>query len=123
MEIPEFKSLEEEEAFWSGHSALDFIGQGEEVQIDASEAKATTQKRRSQLISLRISQHVLASIRRRAGLLGVPYQTLIQIWLAERLEEEARKAVCGRASARGARNRAPRTARRTTATPRTSASP
>ena len=34
--IPEFKSEEEEFEFWSTHSALEFMDQGEEVEIDFS---------------------------------------------------------------------------------------
>ena len=104
MEIPKFRSLEEEEEFWSSHSALDFLGQGEEVQIDASVAKEAARKRDTQLISLRVSKHVLAATKRRAALLGVPYQALIQIWLAERLEEEARRAVAARSGRSAARS-------------------
>ena len=88
MEIPEFKSLEEEEQFWSEHSALEFLGRGEPVEIDASPAKSSATKRQTQLISLRVSKHVLEGTKHRAAILGVPYQTLIQIWLAERLENE-----------------------------------
>lgn len=91
-EIPEFKSLEEEEQFWSEHSALEFLGQGEPVEIDASPAKARARKRETQLISLRVSKHVLEGTKHRAAVLGVPYQTLIQIWLAERLEAELHRA-------------------------------
>ena len=90
MKIPEFKSQDEELEFWSKHSALEFIDEGEEVKIDASIARA---KRQTQQISLRVSSRLLKGVRHRAEALGVPYQTLMQIWLAERLEaEEARLA-------------------------------
>jgi len=95
MEIPEFKTTDEELEFWSTHSALEFMDQGEEVQIDASRAR---EKRESQQISIRVPKRILEGTKRRAKKLGVPYQTLIQIWLAERLEvEEARAARIERA--------------------------
>ena len=91
MKVPEFKSLDEEFEFWSTHSALEFMDQGEEVEIDFSEARKAREKRRAQQISLRVSVPVLSGLKRRADKLGVPYQTLMQLWLAERLEvEEAR---------------------------------
>lgn len=91
MKIPEFKTADEELEFWSTHSATEFLDQGEEVQIDASRARERREKRESQQISIRVPKRILEGTKRRAKKLGVPYQTLIQIWLAERLEvEEAR---------------------------------
>lgn len=87
-EIPKFKSEDEEMDFWSAHSALEFIDQGEEVQVDASRARDSREKRRAQQISLRMSENVLERTKRRARMLGVPYQTLMQLWIAERLEKE-----------------------------------
>lgn len=86
--IPEFKSAEEEQEFWDQHSALEFLEDGQVVEIDASKAREKRDKRSTQQISLRISHHILERTKRRAKTLGVPYQTLIQLWLAERLEEE-----------------------------------
>lgn len=92
MKVPEFKSLDEEFEFWSTHSALEFMDEGEEVQIDASRAREAREKRQAQQISIRISMSVLGGLKRRAQKLGVPYQTLMQLWLAERLEVEEAKA-------------------------------
>lgn len=91
MRVPEFKSLDEEFEFWSTHSALEFMDEGEEVEIDASKARQAREKRRAQQISLRVSVPVLNGVKRRAQKLGVPYQTLMQLWLAERLEIEEAK--------------------------------
>lgn len=92
MKVPEFKSIDEELEFWSTHSALEFMDQGEEVEFDFSEAREAREKRRSQQISLRVSVPVLSGVKNRAKKLGVPYQTLMQLWLAERLEIEEAKA-------------------------------
>lgn len=92
MRVPEFKSEEEEFEFWSTHSFTDFMDEGEEVEFDFSEAREAREKRRSQQISIRISVPVLGGVKRRAEKLGVPYQTLMQLWLAERLEIEEAKA-------------------------------
>jgi predicted DNA binding CopG/RHH family protein len=91
MKVPEFKSLDEELEFWSTHSALEFMDEGEEVEIDFSEARKAREKRQAQQISLRVSVPVLNGVKRRAQKLGVPYQTLMQLWLAERLEIEETK--------------------------------
>ena len=86
--IPEFRSIDEELEFWDKHSAVDFIDQDAVVEIDASKAREKRDKRSTQQISLRVSRRVLERTRSRAQALGVPYQTLIQLWLAERLEKE-----------------------------------
>lgn len=86
--IPEFKSEEEEIEFWDTHSAAEFLDEESTVDIDASVAREKRDKRSTQQISLRISHEVLERTKNRARTLGVPYQTLIQLWIAERLEEE-----------------------------------
>jgi predicted DNA binding CopG/RHH family protein len=92
MRVTEFKSEEEEFEFWSTHDAADLMSEGEEVEFDFSEARAARDKRRAQQISIRVSVPVLNGLKRRAQKLGVPYQTLMQLWLAERLEIEEAKA-------------------------------
>ena len=86
--VPEFKSVEEELDFWNQHSAVEFLDEDNVVEIDASKARVKRAGRSTQQISLRVSQKVLERAKRRAKTLGVPYQTLIQLWIAERLEKE-----------------------------------
>ena len=90
--IPEFKSVEEELEFWDKHSALEFVDEGSVVEIDASKAREKRDRRPTQRISLRVSHRILQRTKTRARTLGVPYQTLIQLWIAERLEEEEGRA-------------------------------
>jgi len=72
--------------------SIEFIEEGEEVEIDFSGARKARGKRQAQQISIRISPSVLNGVKNRARKLGVPYQTLMQIWLAERLEVEEDRA-------------------------------
>ena len=92
MRVPDFKSEEEEFEFWSTHDAAELMDEGERVHIDASRAREAREKRQAQQISLRVSVPVLNGLKGRAKKLGVPYQTLMQLWLAERLEVEEAKA-------------------------------
>ena len=46
--IPEFKSLDEEFEFWSTHDTSDLFRNGEEVQVDFSEARKRRDERRAQ---------------------------------------------------------------------------
>jgi len=86
--IPEFKTDEEEAEFWDNHNAAEFIDEDNIVEIDVSGAREKRAKRATQQISLRVSHQVLERTKNRAKTLGVPYQTLIQLWIAERLERE-----------------------------------
>ncbi|MEN6520250.1 MAG: CopG family antitoxin [Armatimonadota bacterium] len=87
-EVPEFNSLEDEIEFWDKNSAVQYLEEDSAVEIDVSEARQKRDKRLTQQISLRVSHQVLEGTKNRARILGVPYQTLIQLWIAERLEEE-----------------------------------
>jgi hypothetical protein len=45
---PKFKSEAEELEFWSTHSSVEFMDEGEEVQFDTSEARREGEARRTQ---------------------------------------------------------------------------
>jgi len=44
--VPEFKSVDEEIEFWSKHSILEFMDEGEEVELDFSDAMSEREERR-----------------------------------------------------------------------------
>ena len=48
--IPKFKSEDEEFEFWSTHSSVEFMDEGEEVEFDVSEAR----KRRAERLRERV---------------------------------------------------------------------
>ena len=80
--IPKFKNEKEERAFWEKNDASDYF--------DLSKAKRVTMpnlKPSTASISLRLSQSFLENIKLQANKLDVPYQSLMKIWLAEKLEE------------------------------------
>jgi hypothetical protein len=49
--IPEFSSIDEELDFWSKHSILEFMDEGEEVELDFSEARKEREGRRRQAMA------------------------------------------------------------------------
>jgi len=85
-QIPKFKSEDEEREFWATHDFTDFIDQFEEVELDLSKLKPTTES-----ISLRLPAYLLRRIKEIANSRDVPYQSLMKIFLAERVEKELRK--------------------------------
>lgn len=86
--IPKFKNEDEERDFWAKHDFADYIDQYEEVDLDLSKLKPTTET-----ISLRLPGYLLMRIKEIANSRDVPYQSLMKIFLAEKIEEELRKSM------------------------------
>lgn len=82
--LPDFETDEEFAEFFETHSFADYWDEFEDV--EDVEIKRPVRKR----ITIRIFPYVLNNIKAIAQRRGMPYQTLIQQWLAERLSEEQR---------------------------------
>ena len=80
--IPKFKTEKEERAFWEKNEASDYFDLSKAVRVTMPNLKPSTAS-----ISLRLSQSFLEGIKSQANKLDVPYQSLMKIWLAEKLEE------------------------------------
>jgi predicted DNA binding CopG/RHH family protein len=80
--IPQFKSEKEERHFWENNDASDYFDLTKAARITLPNLKPSTAS-----ISLRLSQSFLENIKTQANKLDVPYQSLMKIWLAEKLEE------------------------------------
>jgi predicted DNA binding CopG/RHH family protein len=81
--IPTFKNEEEEQEFWSSHDST--------LYIDWKKAKqATFPSLRPSMrsISLRLPQTMLEMLKVLANKKDVPYQSLLKIFLAERIQKE-----------------------------------
>jgi predicted DNA binding CopG/RHH family protein len=82
-EIPTFKNEDEERKFWSEQDSTDYVNWDLAQSQVLPKLKPTTRT-----ISLRISESMLEKIRLVANKRDVPYQSLIKIFLKERLDEE-----------------------------------
>lgn len=78
--IPKFASEAEERAFWESHDSSDFIDWTAARAVVLPNLKPTTRT-----ISLRLPQHLLDSIKAAANARDVPYQSLIKVWLQEKV--------------------------------------
>lgn len=83
--IPHFKTELEEREFWLTHNTTDYVDWSKAVRVSFPNLKQSTQS-----ISLRLPESMLNNIKVQANKMDVPYQSLIKIWLAERLESEKR---------------------------------
>jgi predicted DNA binding CopG/RHH family protein len=78
--IPQFSNEEEEHAFWESHDSTDYLDWSKAQSVVLPNLKPTTKT-----ISLRLPQHLLDSIKAAANSRDVPYQSLIKIWLQEKV--------------------------------------
>jgi predicted DNA binding CopG/RHH family protein len=78
--IPKFANEDEERQFWEEHDSSEYLDWGQAQQVVMPRLKPTTKT-----ISLRLPQHLLDSIKAAANARDVPYQSLIKVWLQEKL--------------------------------------
>ncbi len=81
-ELPVFANEAEERAFWEKHDSSDYLDWSKAQRVRLPNLKPTTQS-----ISLRLPVSLLESIKIAANSRDVPYQSLIKIWLNEKLHE------------------------------------
>lgn len=82
-QIPRFADEAEERAFWESHDSTDYLDWTKAQPIVLPKLKPTTKT-----ISLRLPQHLLDSIKAAANAHDVPYQSLIEVWLQEKLHNK-----------------------------------
>ncbi|MEO6320621.1 MAG: BrnA antitoxin family protein [Polaromonas sp.] len=78
--VPKFANVEQERAFWETHDSTDYLDWSKAQKVTFPNLKPTTRT-----ISLRLPQHLLDSIKVAANARDVPYQSLIKVWLQEKL--------------------------------------
>ena len=81
--IPRFKSEDEEREFWSTHDLTDYLHLFRRVDLDLSHLKPSTRT-----ITVRLPEMLLDSLKTLANKKDVPYQSLIKIYLAEKIQAE-----------------------------------
>ena len=78
--IPKFANAAAEQAFWEKHDSTDYVSWKKSQRVVLPNLKPTTKT-----ISLSLPQHLLDSIKAAANSRDVPYQSLIKVWLQEKL--------------------------------------
>jgi len=82
--IPKFKNEDEERNFWATHSATDYFDMSKAIKNPVfPNLKPTTES-----ISLRLPQYLLARIKQLANAKDVPYQSLMKVFLSDRVDRE-----------------------------------
>lgn len=86
--IPKFKNEDEERDFWATADTSEYFDWSKPEQLVFPNLKRSTES-----ISLRLPQSLLAMIKEMANKRDVPYQSLMKIFLAEKVEEMRRKSI------------------------------
>lgn len=81
--IPKFSTEAEERRFWESHDSTDYVDWSNARRVRLPNLKPSTTA-----ISLRLPLGTLERIKVAANKRDVPYQSLIKIWLEEKLRAE-----------------------------------
>ena len=81
--IPTFNTEDEERQFWSTHDSTDYVDWSKAQKAVFPNLKPTTES-----ISLRLPSFLLARIKTLANKKDIPYQSLMKVFLSERVDQE-----------------------------------
>ncbi len=81
--IPKFKSEDEEAEFWSTHDSTGYIDYSKAKSVIFASLKPSTKT-----ISIRLPESLIEHLKLLANKRDVPYQSLLKMFLAEKVEEE-----------------------------------
>lgn len=81
--IPKFKTEAEETEFWATHDSTEYIDYSTATRVTFPNLKPSTKT-----ISIRLPESLIAHLKVLANKKDVPYQSLLKMFLSEKVEEE-----------------------------------
>jgi len=81
--IPKFNSEAEERKFWQQHDSSDYLDWTDGEEVILPRLKPSTRK-----ISIRLPESMIDELKVLANKRDVPYQSLLKIFLSERIKTE-----------------------------------
>ena len=81
--IPKFKTEAEERLFWQNNDSSEYIDWSDADEAVFSRLKPSTRK-----ISIRLPESMIEELKLIANKKDVPYQSLLKIFLSERIDSE-----------------------------------
>ncbi len=85
--VPKFKSRSEEFKFWSTHNLTDFVDISKGKRVIFTRLKPT-----EKTTSIRLPVYLMQELKLLANKIGIPYQSLMKVYLAERVKHELKFA-------------------------------
>ncbi len=86
--IPDFKNEDQERNFWQTHDSTNYVNWSKATNAVFPRLQPSVQP-----VNLRMPVWLYSDLKRLANLRDVPYQSLMKIYLAEKVREEERKTV------------------------------
>jgi predicted DNA binding CopG/RHH family protein len=83
--IPAFRSEEQEREFWATHDSADYVDWGRAEKVRLPNLRPSTRT-----ISIRLPEPMIERLKVLANKRDVPYQSLLKMFVAEKIEEELR---------------------------------
>jgi len=83
--IPKFKSESEERLFWQKHDSSEYIDWSDAENVVMPKLKPSTRS-----ISIRLPESMIDELKVLANKRDVPYQSLLKIFISERIDAELR---------------------------------
>jgi predicted DNA binding CopG/RHH family protein len=84
--IPKFENEDAEREFWASHDSTDYIDWSTSKKIVMPNSKPTLKT-----ISIRLPEIMIEELKLIANKRDVPYQSLMKMFLAEKVEQELHK--------------------------------
>ncbi|OGW04361.1 MAG: hypothetical protein A2W77_09090 [Nitrospinae bacterium RIFCSPLOWO2_12_39_16] len=85
--MPKFKSEDEEREFWATHDSTDYFDKSKMFKARFPNLKPSTKT-----ISIRLPEYLIEKLKILANKRDVPYQSLLKMFLAEKVEDELHTA-------------------------------
>ncbi len=85
-DIPRFKNEDEERQFWAEHDSTEFVDWSKAQRGVFPNLKPSTKT-----ISLRLPESMLDELKFLANKNDIPYQSLVKVFLSERIDSELQK--------------------------------
>ena len=85
--IPKFKNEDEERDFWAKTDSSEYFDWSKAEEVIFPNLKPSTRS-----ISIRLPEWLIARLKNMANFRDVPYQSLIKLFLAERVEKELKSS-------------------------------
>jgi predicted DNA binding CopG/RHH family protein len=85
--IPKFENEDQKRAFWAEHDSVDFVDWRRAERVRFPNLRPTTRT-----ISIRLPESMIERLKVLANKRDVPYQSLLKMFVAEKIEEELRSS-------------------------------
>ncbi len=85
--IPKLESEDQERDFWASHDSVDFVDWRQAERVKLPGLRPTTRT-----ISIRLPELMIERLKVLANKRDIPYQSLLKMFVADRLEDQLRSA-------------------------------